>query len=180
MHTHHIPVLHFPMIVSDARNRGLLGLGAALPLSLAINSQNQIVGGKPKFTLIGAPPGSPVYWSSYKDGKSTGELNSSYGQVVESNGTTELEGGAWTDADIGLWDKIVLVQDPAGANYTAKVTFRVSAAAPPATTQTPSPASSGGILDTLMNDGVFLGDYFVPYAWLAGGAIGLYFIMKRR
>lgn len=30
MHTHHIPVLHFPMIVSDARNRGLLGLGAAL------------------------------------------------------------------------------------------------------------------------------------------------------
>jgi hypothetical protein len=172
MYAHQIFSLHAPMF------SGLSGLGAALPLSLSIDKPYQVVGGKPKFTLIGAPPGSPVYWSSYKDGKSTGELNASYDQKVESNGTVELEGGAWTENDIGLWDKIVLVKDAQDNNLTAKVTFRVSAAA---STQEPtSEPASGGILDTLMNDGIFLGNTFVPYLWLAGGGIALYFFTKRR
>jgi hypothetical protein len=176
MYAHQVPILHFPMVVAAARS-GLRGLGASVPLSLTIDSPYQVVGGKPKFTLIGAPPLSPIWWTSFKDGKATGEHNAGYGQFVESNGTAELEGGAWTENDIGLWDKIILVKGPADQTYQAKVTFRVSAAAP---AEGPAPAAGGGILDTLLNEGFQVGSTFIPYAWAIGGGAALWFFFKKR
>lgn len=156
------------------RSLGYL-LGAALPLSLTIDNPYQVVGGKPKFTVIGAPPGSTVYWSSYKDGVATGELNAGYSQVVESNGTAVLEGGEWKTEDAGIWIKEILVQTPDGANHTAMVQFRVGALAP--ATATPAPASGGGFL----NEPVFtFGDYDITPLHLAIGAGALYFLTKKR
>ena len=135
-------------------SNGLGDLGEALPISLTINTPYQIVGGKPVYTLIGAPPGVTVYWSSWKDGTETGELTSSYGQTVEANGTAKLEGGAWTDAQVGTWTKIATVQTPDGQNHTAMVQFRVSPTAPATGTV---PAATG--TDFFSTPLFYLGSY---------------------
>jgi hypothetical protein len=124
------------------------GLRDALPLSLRIDSLAQVVGGKPVFTLIGAPPGADVYWSSYKDGAATGEFNSSYGQKVESNGTAQLTGGEWAAGDVGRWTKEVLIQGPDGSNNRAMVEFKVSAVpvTVPAGSAAPPMAAAGNFL----------------------------------
>lgn len=154
---------------------GLGFLSAALPLSLSINTTNQVVGGKPTFTVIGAPPGATVYWSSYKDGKATAEYNSSYGQIVESNGTAELEGGAWIDSDVGVWTKEVLIQSPDGTNNRAIVQFRVSPA--PATAPAPTPTASGNFLSDPL---FYLGDFPVTPVVAGIGGVALYFLTKKR
>lgn len=154
---------------------GLGFLSAALPLSLSINSTNQVVGGKPVFTVIGAPPGATVFWSSYKDNKATGEYNSGYGQVVESNGTAELEGGAWTESDIGIWTKEVLIQAPDGTNNRAMVQFRVSAA--PAAPGNPAPSPAGNFLSDPL---FYLGDFPVTPVVAGIGGVALYFLTKKR
>lgn len=171
MHTHQIKALHAPMF-----RRGLRGLlGAALPLSLRINTPYQIVGSKPTFTLIGATPGATVFWSSYKDGSPTGEYNASYGQTVEANGTVELEGGQWTENDIGTWIKEVLIQSPDGTNNRAMIQFAVSPAAiANAGTQ---PAASGGI-NSLVSGSFNVAGYQVPN--LVPIAIGAYFLFFKR
>ncbi len=128
----------------------MFGLNEALPLQLTINSQDQMVGEAPVFTLIGAPPGATVLWSSYKNGVATGEFNSAYGQLVEANGTARLTGGNWTDADKGVWTKEVLVQSPDGTNNRAMVQFRVVPASqsPALPVPTPIPASGSDWLST--------------------------------
>jgi len=149
------------------------GLGEALPLSLTIDTPFQTVGGKPTFKLIGAPPGAAVYWSSYKDGVSTGEYNSGYGQKVESNGTASLVGGEWKAADAGNWIKEVLVQD-GDKNYTAMVQFRVGGAAPAA--GSPPPSSGGNFLtDPLFS----IGDFEITGGILLIG-IGAFFLLKKK
>lgn len=153
------------------------GLGEAIPLQLTINSQIQEVGKAPVFTLIGAPPGAQVLWSSFKDGVETSEFNAGYGQVVESNGTAKLTGGNWTEADLGVWTKQVLVQDANGTNYRGMVQFRVvpAAAAAPAPT---GPATSTG---SFWENPLFsIGDFEVTPAVAGIGLAALYFFTKKR
>lgn len=159
-------------------NLGLGFMGAALPLSLTIDSQNQVVGGSPKFTLIGAPPGATVFWSSFKDNVATGEYNASYGQLVEANGTAQLDGGAWTTADVGVWTKTVLIQSPDGTNNTAQVQFRVSPASTPTTPSTPVPVNQAG---SFWENPLFtIGDFEVIPAIAGVGLAALYFFTKKR
>lgn len=153
----------------------MFGLGDPLGLKLSIDSIVQRVGDTPTYTLIGAPPGATIYWSSYKDGESTGEFNSSYGQVVEANGTAQIAaGGPWTDANIGVWIKEVLVQDADGNNHTAMVQFRVVPAAAEAGSPSPAP---GSFWD---NPLFYVGDLAVTPVVAGVAAIGLYFLTKKR
>lgn len=119
---------------------GLLGALGAIGLSLFTDKTTYLVGEKPIFSLVGAVPGSTIAWTSFKDGEPTGEYNATYGgQAIGANGTAELEGGAWTEDQIGSWQKQVAVIAPDGTISPAQVFFNVrSAAAAPA----PAPASS--------------------------------------
>lgn len=153
------------------------GLGEAIPLQLTINSQIQEVGKAPVFTLIGAPPGAQVLWSSFKDGVETAEFNAGYGQLVESNGTAKLTGGNWTDNDLGVWSKQVLVQDADGRNYRGMVNFRVVPAAAASPVPSPTPASGGDWLSTPLFE--VAGVEVTPV--IAGlGIVGLYFLTKKK
>lgn len=154
----------------------MYGLGEAIPLQLTINSQIQEVGKAPVFTLIGAPPGAAVLWSSFKDNVETGEFNSGYGQTVESNGTARLTGGNWTDADLGIWTKQVLVQDAAGNNYRGQVQFRVVPAAAASPVTSPTPAGGSFWENPLFS----IGDFEVTPAVAGIGLAALYFFTKKR
>jgi hypothetical protein len=91
-----------------------------------VNNPIQRVGEKATFLIIGAPPGAPIYWSSYKNGVATGELNADYGHRTESNGTAQIEmSSPWTAEQTGDWIKEILIQDSTGNNYTAMVVYRV-------------------------------------------------------
>lgn len=171
MHTYSLVTLHAPMF------GGIGNLRGAVPMTLSIDATYQTVGGKPRFTLIGAEPGATVYWSSYKDGKQTGEFNASYGQVVASNGTVELEGGDWTEDDIGIWIKEVLIQSPDGTSNRAMVQFQVS---PAASTNGSEPAatSSGFNLSNIFTGSFNLGGYQIPNLVPIG--IGAYFLFIKR
>lgn len=171
MWTHQVRALHAPMFT------GMRGLSAALPMTLSINSPYQIVGSKPTFRLIGATPGATVYWSSYKDGKPTGEYNASYGQVVEPNGTVELEGGQWTENDIGTWMKEVLIQSPDGVNSRAMVQFAVSPAAAASTNGAGTQAASGGF-SNIISGSFNLAGYQIPNLVPIG--IGAYLLFFKR
>jgi len=151
---------------------GYHGLGEAIPIQLSINTPYQQVGTPGKFRVIGAPPGATIYWSSYKDGKATGELNASYGQVVEANGTAELE-QTWREEDAGNWVKEILVQDAGGNNYTAMVQFAVLPES--ASTAGPAPAAEPGLLEK----GFYVGTTFIPY-WIPAAGAALWFFSKRR
>lgn len=103
----------------------LKGLGAvSIPISLRINNPVQQVGREGHFYISNAPPNSKIYWTSFKDGKYTGEENSYYGDQTQANGSADI---VWTPlADhTGDWIKIVLVQDGEGKNYYGQVQFRV-------------------------------------------------------
>lgn len=154
------------------------GLGEPLPLQLTINSQIQRVGEAPVFTLIGAPPGATVLWSSYKDGVATAEFNAGYGQHVESNGTAKLTGGNWTTADEGVWTKEVLVQDASGQNYRGMIQFRVVPATNSAASPVPTPTPASG--DWLHQSLFSIGDFEVTP--IVGGVAlaALYFLTKKR
>ena len=158
-------------------SNGLGDTAEELPLSLTINTPYQVVGGKAIYTLIGAPPGSTVYWSSYKDGQETGELNDSYGQSVGSNGTAKLEAAdAWKDTQAGVWTKIALVQTPDGKNHTAMVQFRVSPTAPAGSSPTATPATTGNFFsDSLFN----LGSFQVTGGMLVIGGVVAYFVFGK-
>lgn len=172
MQTHHLRALHAPMFT------GMRGLSAALPMTLSINSPYQIVGSKPTFRLIGAAPGAVVFWSSYKDGKQTGEHNASYNQTVEPNGTVELEGGQWTENDIGTWIKEVLIQSSDGTINRAIVQFAVSpAAAASASAGAGTQATAGGF-SNIVSGSFNIAGYQVPNLVPIG--IGAYLLFFKR
>jgi hypothetical protein len=154
------------------------GLGEALGLQLTINSPLQRVGEAPIFTLIGAPPGATVLWSSYKDGIATGEFNSGYNQTVEANGTARLTGGNWTADQVGLWTKEVLIQDAAGNNNRAMIQFRVVPASVTAVPSTTPVAASGQ--DWLSTPLFSIGTFEVTPLTALVGFGALYFLTKKR
>ena len=159
-----------------------LGELGAVSLSMSTDKSFYKVGDKPVYTIIGAKPGSKIYWTSFKDGRHTGEENAWYGQTVDANGTAQLEGGAFAEADAGRWQKQLLIIDPDDTHTLAEVFFTVqsAAAATPTPTPTPQPlpASSGGALDFLTNT-FSIGGIDIPY-WAPIGAIALFAISRKR
>jgi len=159
------------------KGRTRFGLGDELPLQLTIDTPYQVVSGSPRFTLIGAPPGATILWSSYKDGAPTAEFNTSYNQQIGSNGTARLDGGAWTAADVGTWTKEVLIQSPDGTNNRAMVQFRVSAAPTPTSLPSPSAQPASDFWTTPLFS---LGDVEVTPAVAGIGLAALYFFTKKK
>lgn len=153
-----------------------VGLGEAVALQLRINNPLQRVGETPTYTLTGAPPGQTIAWTSYQNGEFTGELNSSYGQIVEPNGTARLAaGGPWREQDIGTWQKIATFSD----GTSAIVNFQVApASAAPSPTPSPLPgaAASNWFTEPLFS----LGDFEVTPAIAGVGLVALYFFTKKR
>lgn len=134
-------------------HRRARGLGEAIPIRLVIDSPVQTVGQRGTYRIIGAPPGAEIFWSSYKNGVATGELNSSYGHTIEPNGTASISmGSPWTDDQTGNWIKEILVKDASGNISTAMVPFTVvgagsgaPAAAPASTNPLTSSINIAGI-----------------------------------
>jgi len=172
MYAHQIRALHAPMF------RGMRGLSAVLPMTLSINSPYQVVGSKPTFRLIGATPGQPVFWSSYKNGSQTGEHNASYNQMVGPNGTVELEGGQWTENDIGTWIKEVMIQSPDGTINRAMVQFAVSPAAAASTTGAGTQQAAAGGFSNIISGSFNVAGYQVPNLVPIG--LAAWFLLKRR
>ena len=144
----------------------LRGLGGAIPITLRIDSPVQRVGEKGQYLIIGAPPNSEIFWSSYKDGVATGELNASYGHRTESNGTASIEMGApWSTDQTGNWIKEILIKDESGQIYTAMTTFTVYPAIQ-ATSQ-PTTQTSGGLLSSTFEVGGVSIPVWAPLAALA-------------
>jgi hypothetical protein len=171
--------LHAPMFAGF--RRGISGLGASIPISLTVDNPNGQVGKQMLFRVIGAPPGKTIFWSSYLNGKATGELNASYGQKVESNGTAEL---SWIPSSEheGEWIKEILIADDAGNHYTAMVRFNVAPAVstPTPTGLEPNIYESGAVGSGLFSpQGLRVGNTNIPYWWLAVG-VGAFLVLKKK
>lgn len=150
-------------------------------LSLGVDKRRYEVGEAPKYIVQAGIPGSRVLWTSFKNGIATGEFNADYGQVVGANGTAELIGGPWTDADAGQngsqWEKQALVIAPDGSQQLVQTFFSVSPKAAGAATPTvPSSAVGSFWENPLFSIGGF--DITPPIAIAA--AIGGYFLTKKR
>ena len=130
-----------------------LGLGyltAALPVSFSVNSPVQYVGKQPTYRISNATPGAQVYWSSYKDGKDTGEVRAAYGHSIEANGSLEITGGNWSAGDVGYWQKEIEVHGPDGTIGRGQVAFQV---VDPATVE--NPVVTGGQGGSFFQDTLF-------------------------
>lgn len=152
------------------------GLGEAVALQLRINNPLQRVGETPTYTLTGAPPGQTIAWTSYQNGEFTGELNSTYNQIVEPNGTAKLTaGGPWRAEDVGTWQKIATFSDGTSAIVNFQV---VPASVAPSPTPSPLPTATNdswfdNMLDSLRNGEITLTTVLI-------GLGALYLLTKKR
>jgi len=88
--------------------------------ALCVNRQSYAVGEFTTYTITNAPPNSPIFWSSWKDGVSTGEENANYGHRTNASGQWSATAGMWEMAHVGLWKKQATV---GGRSFV--VSFRV-------------------------------------------------------
>lgn len=153
----------------------MFGFLGAIGLALFTDKRSYQVGDAPLYSLTGAIPGSRVAWSSFKNGQSTGEFQADYGQVIGANGTVELTGGAFADADVGNWQKIALIINPDGTTEQAQSSFSVS------------PKMAAGQASPMSGSGFFDGEVDLPVvgavpkiAALAGAGIGLYLLFGKK
>jgi uncharacterized repeat protein (TIGR01451 family) len=120
-------------------------------ISLSLNKTNFCVGDVADYTVTSTSNGSSLsgdelFWSSTLNGQSTGEVESGYGQFLDSAGNwTGSANSGWTTSEIGTWTKTVM----AGVNGpTASANFTVSSCTPvivPVTCSViPSTISTGG------------------------------------
>ncbi len=72
---------------------------------LTVNSSTYTVGEQTVYVVKGAPANTAILWSSWKDGVSTGEVDTSYGQRTDSFGNWMAVAGAWPENLIGSWKK---------------------------------------------------------------------------
>ena len=79
------------------------------------------VGDATTYSIHCAPPNSPIYWSSTKDGVGTGEVQVYYGQNTDANGHWSAATSPWTAAYLGHWTKTAQV----GAN-SVSVAFDIT------------------------------------------------------
>lgn len=112
-------------------------------LSLGTDKRRYEVGDVPKYIVQAGIPGSRVVWTSFKNGVHTNEFNADYGQLVGNNGTAELSGGAWTDSDVGNWEKQALVIAPDGSQQLVQTFFSVAPKAAAAPAPAPVGSASG-------------------------------------
>lgn len=158
-------------------SNSLMGMLGVIGLSLSMDKATYKVGESPIYRITGAIPGATIAWSSTKNGQQTGEYQASYGAKVDANGTAEVTGGAWTDADKGQWTKTAMILKPDGTYDLSNVaSFSVIAAqaAQPSPTQSPS---AGSFLDGNVTLPV-IGS--VPKVGaLIGAGVLAYFLTKR-
>jgi hypothetical protein len=82
---------------------GVRGLAATKVLT--VNNASYAVGESTVYVIKGASPNSLIVWSSWKDGVSTGEVDSNYGQWTDAFGNWSASAGPWTESLIGAWVK---------------------------------------------------------------------------
>jgi Ricin-type beta-trefoil lectin domain len=86
--------------------------------TVAVNSSAYFVGQAPTYTVTGTP-NSPIYWSSTKNGVSTGESDAFYGHYTDGNGNWSGGAAAWTAGDVGFWTRSVRIGTQSGtASFT--------------------------------------------------------------
>ncbi|HEX4954328.1 MAG TPA: hypothetical protein VF017_13130 [Thermoanaerobaculia bacterium] len=71
------------------------------------------VGETPTYTIANGPPSAPIYWSSTRNGVSTGEVNAFYGHYTDVNGSWTSPGGPWQSSHVGTWTKTAVIGNPA-------------------------------------------------------------------
>ena len=99
-------------------------LAAAPPVRVWLNKTAFTVGDEAQYTVTG-PPGAPIFWSSSKNGVSTGEHYSFYGHYLDANGMWSTWAGTWPASAVGSWVKYVHVGTQ--TLQAAQVAFTVSA-----------------------------------------------------
>src|SRR5262245_44849101 len=123
-----------------------------MPMVLTVTPATQSIGAPSIFTVMGGPPGAPIFWSSVLNNVSTGENHQGYGQTLDAAGNWSGSGGNWPAvlngrSTVGEWEKTVYAQPLDGsAEVTAKAEFRVIAASGGGAQQ-----SGGGLLDGSFN-----------------------------
>lgn len=93
-------------------NNGYLlgGLSDLGDLTLQMDKARYTVGEKPLYRVMGGPAGAQLAWTSYKDGKATGEYQAFYHQYTDSYGNATIAADqAWAPSDVGIWRKDVIV-----------------------------------------------------------------------
>jgi hypothetical protein len=94
-------------------------------IALNVDKSAYIVGESPTYSIV-ARPNSPIYWTSFKDGVSTGEDHAFYGQYTDASGRATVQGQAWTDNDVSAnWVKQITVE-----GRDASVRFQVREGGP--------------------------------------------------
>ncbi|WP_113984093.1 hypothetical protein [Spongiactinospora rosea] len=78
---------------------------ATYPVQLWMDKGSYNVGEYPYYSVTG-PPYTPIYWSSTRDGSSTGEEDAYYGHRTDAHGNWTSFGGVWTSSHVGTWSKI--------------------------------------------------------------------------
>jgi hypothetical protein len=116
------------------------------------------VGQSTTYTITGAPPNTPIYWSSTRNNQPTGEDHAYYGQNTDANGNWSATAGApWSSALVGAWTKTASFGDPANpAAPDATIPFYVISSceifAPSSGTTAPNAFSSRvGAVDWPLN-----------------------------
>ncbi len=82
---------------------------SGMNIVISMDKPSYVVGEQPIYRISG-PPNAPIYWSSWKNGTSTGEVNGYYGQTTDNNGHADLQGGAWVAAHTGAWKKQISIE----------------------------------------------------------------------
>ena len=145
-------------------------LTGVLPITLSIDSPVQVVGKQPTYRIQNARPGAAVQWSSYQNGVDTKEFLATYSDTIGVNGSLEVTGGNWRDADIGQWLKEAAVQNEDGTWSRAVVGFQVVSAAQ-AQPQTPVLNTGSSFFS---NPLFYLGDFAITPGTIGIGLVGLW------
>src|SRR3972149_7986931 len=137
---------------NDGMLPGLDALMGALGVTISMDKPIYRPGERPTYRISGGVPRGRVAWTSFRNGVNTGEFQADYpGDDLNDAGTLTIQGGAFTSADIGGWEKQILIvpEDYAG-DYstlaTGQVFFTVSAAG--ATSTPVTPGATAGATDT--------------------------------
>ena len=159
-------------------SNSLMGMLGVIGLSLSMDKSTYKVGESPIYRITGAIPNSTIAWSSWLNGQPTGEYQSSYGNKVDANGTAEITGGAFTDANKGQWQKVAMIVKPDGS-YDISNTVAFSVIAAPVAGGSPTnPVSTGGFFDGEIDLPV-IGSVPKVGALIGAGAL-VYFLTKGR
>ena len=99
-------------------------------VQLSMDKSFYRVGEKPLYRITGGTPGATIAWTSYKDGKPTGEYQATYGQWLDNYGSAVIPAAQeWNENHIGAWrkDVIIIPNDyPARPLENATISFQVA------------------------------------------------------